>query len=376
MTMARFFQPIGNVLGQAQAALTSPTARKLGGALGQGIIGSSPDAITLFEMQRLQRDREANAAAQAAAQQQLGDIISGQAIPQFRQDELSAQGPRAFQQEQARLLLQSPLAPAQKLGAEIFGASLPPPPSNFERLLSSAGITDPQERANLLRQRIEKEVSTRPTTQINLGAGDTELQKALAKSSVKKLEEGQVKRESALESLDFVSQARNALEGGSLVGPGSEALLVFGELANFVGFDVDKDTLANTRILKQAGDKITTELFSKFKGALSDSEREFARQIAPNIGTSKEALVQMLDLIETASNREVALQEFREDFLNQNQTLRGVEKPLREFRSQLFRGADIFGKKKRVAPTQNNTFSDITDAQIQEALRIKLEQGI
>jgi hypothetical protein len=49
----------------------------------------------------------------------VGDIISGQAIPQFRREQLDT--PEALAREQASLLATSPLPEAQQLGLQIFG---------------------------------------------------------------------------------------------------------------------------------------------------------------------------------------------------------------------------------------------------------------
>jgi hypothetical protein len=106
-----------------RASFNPPQRPGFGERFRTSFLSQSPGGLNILQNERNQQQL----AAQQAAQQQLGNIISTQAIPQFRLDELAQQGPGALQREQAGLLLQSPLPAAQKLGGQLFGATIATP---------------------------------------------------------------------------------------------------------------------------------------------------------------------------------------------------------------------------------------------------------
>ena len=198
-----------------------------------------------------------------------------------------------------------------------------------------------------------------PSTVVNLNeAGLTEEQKALAKGRVSRLENIQKQADQAFENIESLQQIRAidldtgfGTEARGQIAKVWDALGGDGEaLTGIDPADVEK---FNAVAMKQVLDVMATQ-----KGPQTDQDAERIKKTATQLGNTREANNFIIDSGLAIANRKIEQAEFYDNYLEQNETLKGADSAWRDFKIRTPMVSDVVKDPNSGAPVFYYQFRD------------------
>lgn len=200
----------------------------------------------------------------------------------------------------------------------------------------------------------------KPASQVNItNVGEKEEAKKMGGYRVKQFEKGDTEKQTAIGNLveyQVLEQASQdpELHQGVL---GGASLGIKRVMKEVFGADVGGTT--SGEIIQKANTRLIQEAIKVQGRGFSDADLKFSQKAQPGILDSKEAFTISIGMAKRAEQFKILKQNFREDFYNQNGTLKGVNKELRrienkyikETKSDLRKLREMSGSIKQTLPT-------------------------
>lgn len=158
--------------------------------------------------------------------------------------------------------------------------------------------------------------------------GESEFSKEVGRTYGKQYSNIQTAAGRAAENKPIIDQARTLLNESSNLVTGIDAnLRLTGQrIANALGLDINIQNVTAAELLQQStGDLVLNDL-GKFKGAISDGERQFAINKNANLGQTKEGLRIRLDILERTGQINQKYAEAARDWVERNGSLQNRDR--------------------------------------------------
>lgn len=154
-------------------------------------------------------------------------------------------------------------------------------------------------------------------------AGYTEEEKAISKARGTEFTEIQENSNRAFQNQNTIEQTREILNNSKDLKTGIEAgfLNTAQKIANAVGVNVNLQNSTAADLLQQSTGELVLNDLQKFKGAISDGERQFAKDKNANLGQTKSGIQIRLDIMERSGKIQQKFAEATNDWIERNKSL-------------------------------------------------------
>ena len=179
---------------------------------------------------------------------------------------------------------------------------LKPQLSSFTKSLIQAGI-DPSSRQGVAMLEAELTKASNTITLDNKGEGKySEERGTYAAKQLNKMEDDAESAYTNLENYEMITNLLPAFETGAL----SEGVIGVSKIAKRFGLDITfgQDIAAGEAIRSLTG-SLVMDTLAKFKGAISDGERAFAKEINLGLGLSRKGNEMLIDINSRIYNRQI-----------------------------------------------------------------------
>jgi hypothetical protein len=202
--------------------------------------------------------------------------------------------------------------------------------------LSREGKIQQDYRAGLIsREQRDKALIGRPTTEIKMGVGETEEQKAWGKKRI----EAHYKRKGEARQAEGQLMTLNELENlisspETYVGAGAGAIKDIKRIAGFFGFEPKGTT--NAEVIESLSNQMALKMRNPesgfgMPGSISDRDVKFLKATVPGLTKTKEGNLELIRILRKLQERKIEISDLESQYLEQNDTLKGFEKVRREF---------------------------------------------
>lgn len=196
--------------------------------------------------------------------------------------------------------------------------SKPDDPLDIERKLDLAGITDPAERARLIRESISK-----PLVSV-IDKGETKQQEKLGERFAAEFGAVQDSAQQARDTKRRVSRFRQISKGlnSGALAPTQQTLK---QWAKAVGVDLESlgatDDVAQAEALNALSMDFVLDFIAQTKGAISEREMDAFAQASPGLSRTPEGNELILDYAEKVADRQVEIAKMQRDYMKRNDGL-------------------------------------------------------
>lgn len=176
----------------------------------------------------------------------------------------------------------------------------------FVRLLKQSGI-DPMspQGQQYLRQRLQKETTHTPGTNVTVNAGPKAFETEVGKLGASILEKGRESAQAAAGTLESVAQIRQAAAAGAYQGAGADLKLGAAKALGALGMPYDAKTVANSELFSAQANLFVLNSIKGLGANPSNADREFIEKTVPHLQTDPAALPALLDFIEGKARRQI-----------------------------------------------------------------------
>ena len=152
-----------------------------------------------------------------------------------------------------------------------------------------------------------------------MAAGETEEQKEIGKAFGKKFTDINTAAESAQKNMGNLQTIETLIQQPNLkTGFLGEFRTSASKLANEFGFDFDIQNTPAAEVLSTTTGALVLEGLSNFKGAISDGERQFVKDINPGLNMSKEGIAANIALQKKGNEITLKYNEEANDWVERN----------------------------------------------------------
>lgn len=162
----------------------------------------------------------------------------------------------------------------------------------------------------------------RPIPQPNLSV-PTEEQKAISKARGEEYTGILENSNRAYNNQNTIEQTRQILDSSSDLRTGIDANLrtQAQRVADALGIKINVQDVTSAQLLQQSTGELVLNDLQKFKGAISDGERAFAKEKNANLGQTKEGIRIRLDIMEKSGQIQQKFAEATNDWIERNKSL-------------------------------------------------------
>jgi len=162
----------------------------------------------------------------------------------------------------------------------------------------------------------------RPIPQPNLSV-PTEEQKAISKARGEEYTGILENSNRAYNNQNTIEQTRQILDSSSDLKTGIDANLrtQAQRVADALGIKINVQDVTSAQLLQQSTGELVLNDLQKFKGAISDGERAFAKEKNANLGQTKEGIRIRLDIMEKSGQIQQKFAEATNDWIERNKSL-------------------------------------------------------
>ena len=194
----------------------------------------------------------------------------------------------------------------ERAGRAIYTAPKDEAADPFVRLLKQSGIdpASPQGQ-RLLQQRLQKEATHQPGTNLTVNAGPKAFETDLGKLGVSILEKGRESAQASAGVLESIGQNRQAAAAGAYQGAGADLKLGAAKALGALGMPYDAKTVANSELFSAQANTFVLNSIKQLGANPSNADREFIEKTVPRLQTDPAALPALLDFLDAKARRQI-----------------------------------------------------------------------
>ncbi len=191
---------------------------------------------------------------------------------------------------------------------------------------------------------------------VNVAAGEKQEKKKLADFRVDQYREGDTEKKKAVNELIEFQTLEAAAEDPELhqgiMGPSIQG--VKRTMKEVFGLDVGGTT--SGEIIQKANTRLIQEAIKVQGRGFSDADLKFAKMSQAGLADSKQGFSIAIGMAKRAAQHKIQLQEIRENYLDQNGTLKGVQKVLRPLEQAYIKSTkDDLASLRKLAKSKKQT---------------------
>ena len=200
----------------------------------------------------------------------------------------------------------------------------PPTASEFEQLLASSNMTDPQKIAARA-ARVKKETTFAPGTTVHVNTGQKAEDIELGKLVVDQYKEVSARADVATRSLPALDINLKTLDKGFDTGFGTETIAAGAKVLAALGVQNAKDFATDSQTFLANANSAVLQKQLEQKGVQTAADADRITSTGAQLGNTKEANKFILSVAKAQLQRDVAQRKFYSDWRTENKTFRGAE---------------------------------------------------